>query len=200
MKTSTKMDVYNDNEWYIHMSKYIYILYMTASQNVKPRSIPWTHRPIHTPDPYQNAGDPDRSIRLDHRRPIHTQILTQPHIYIYTYIYIYIHTCKMKIEHVQRVSWVNPEWYPVSSVCHSESLSRETTLCELLLLHLVGGLVAMNFVFPYIYWVSIIIPIDELIFFRGVAQPPTRHVTTCDVPLILWTVLKNKFHIFPCQC
>ena len=28
--------------------------------------------------------------------------------------------------------------------------------------------------FP-IYWVSIIIPIDELIFFRGVAQPPTRN-------------------------
>ena len=33
-----------------------------------------THRPIHTPDPYQNAGDPDRSIRLHHRRPIHTRI------------------------------------------------------------------------------------------------------------------------------
>ena len=56
---------------------------MAAIQNVKPRSIPWTHRPIHTPDPYQNAGDPDRSIRLDHRGPIHTRILTQPHIYIY---------------------------------------------------------------------------------------------------------------------
>ena len=39
-----------------------------ASQNVKPRSIPWTHRPVHPPDPYQNAGDPDRSIRLDHRK------------------------------------------------------------------------------------------------------------------------------------
>ena len=32
--------------------------HMTASQNVKARSIPWTHRPIHTPDPDQNAGDP----------------------------------------------------------------------------------------------------------------------------------------------
>jgi hypothetical protein len=40
--------------------------HVAASQNVKPRSIPWTHRPIHTPDPYQNAGDPDRSIRLNH--------------------------------------------------------------------------------------------------------------------------------------
>ena len=37
---------------------------------------------------------------------------------------------------------------------------------------LVGGLVAI-FYFP-IYWVAIIIPIDELIFFRGVAHPPTR--------------------------
>ena len=71
--------------WSIHY--YIYI-YMAASQNVKPRSIPWTHRPIHTPDPYQNAGDPDRSIRLDHRGPIHTIILTRPHIYIYIFNYI----------------------------------------------------------------------------------------------------------------
>ena len=30
-------------------------------------------------------------------------------------------------------------------------------------------LVAINFIFPWKYWVSIIIPIDELIFFRGVA-------------------------------
>ena len=47
-----------------------------ANQNVKARSIPWTHRQIHTPDPYQNAGDPDRSTRLDHRGSIHTRILT----------------------------------------------------------------------------------------------------------------------------
>ena len=40
-------------------------------------------------------------------------------------------------------------------------------------LYLVGGLVAMNFIFPYIG--LLIIPIDELIFFRGVAQPPTRY-------------------------
>ena len=37
---------------------------------------------------------------------------------------------------------------------------------------LVDGLVAINFIFS-IYWVAFIIPIDELIFFRGVAQPPT---------------------------
>ena len=61
--------------------KWNWIYYMATSQNVKPRSIPWTHRPIHTPDPYQNAGDPDRSIRLDHRGPIHTRILTQLHIF-----------------------------------------------------------------------------------------------------------------------
>ena len=75
---------------YIHTYIYIYIriyTYMATSQNVKPRSIPWTHRPIHTPDRYQKAGDPDRSIRLDHRGPIHTRILKQPqYIYnIYTY-------------------------------------------------------------------------------------------------------------------
>ena len=69
-----------DSHIYIYICLYVY---MAASQNVKPRSIPWTHRPIHTPDPYQNAGDPDRSIRLDHCGPIHTRILTQTHIYIY---------------------------------------------------------------------------------------------------------------------
>ena len=31
--------------------------------------------------------------------------------------------------------------------------------------------------FSHKYWVAIIIPIDELIFSRGVAQPPTRLFT-----------------------
>ena len=73
---------------------YLYLpiyLYMATSQNVKPRSIPWTHRPIHTPDPYQNPSDPDRSIRLDHRGPIHSRILTQLQIYIYIYICLSIY-------------------------------------------------------------------------------------------------------------
>ena len=40
--------------------------------------------------------------------------------------------------------------------------------------HLVGGL--EHFLFSHI--LGIIIPIDELIFFRGVAQPPTSHQYT----------------------
>ena len=36
-------------------------------------------------------------------------------------------------------------------------------------------LVVWNIFYFPIYWVAIIIPIDELIFFRGVAQPPTRN-------------------------
>ena len=77
----------------LSLYKYIYMYiytHMAASQNVKPRSIPWTHRPINTPDPYQTTGDPDRSIRLDHRGPIHTRILTQP-LYIY-YLFIYLYS------------------------------------------------------------------------------------------------------------
>jgi len=35
----------------------------------------------------------------------------------------------------------------------------------------------MNVIFPYI--VNFIIPTDELIFFRGVAQPPTRKTVFC---------------------
>ena len=36
-------------------------------------------RPIHTPDPYQNAGDPDRSVRPDHQGipRVHNPILMQ---------------------------------------------------------------------------------------------------------------------------
>ena len=64
---------------------YIVYVYMAASQNVKLRSIPWTHRPIHTPDPYQNAGDPDRSIRLDRADP-YPIFDAKPYIYIYIYI------------------------------------------------------------------------------------------------------------------
>ena len=47
--------------------------------------------------------------------------------------------------------------------------------------YLVGGL--EHFLFSTIY--GIIIPTDELIFFRGVAQPPTRNPTWCDVGFIL---------------
>ena len=43
---------------------------------------------------------------------------------------------------------------------------------------LVGGLVAIVYfpidIYIYINIGNVIIPIDELIFFRGVAQPPTR--------------------------
>ena len=42
---------------------------------------------------------------------------------------------------------------------------------------LVGALVAMNFIFPEILGI-IIIPIDELIFFRGVAQPTNQDEAT----------------------
>ena len=57
-----------------------------------------------------------------------------------------------------------------SVTCNSVAHNLVTSNCP----HLVGGLVAINFVFPYIG--NLIIPIDELIFFRGVAQPPTSHV------------------------
>ena len=59
---------------------YIYIYIYGCKSKCTGRSVPWTHRPIHTPDPYQNEGDPDRSILPDHRGPIHTRILTEPHI------------------------------------------------------------------------------------------------------------------------
>ena len=54
------------------------------------------------------------------------------------------------------------------AVHHGLSSHGWSSFCHSLLL---GGLVAINFIFPYVK--GIIIPIDELIFFRGVAQPPT---------------------------
>ena len=64
------------------MPSYAYI-YMDASQNVQadpyPEPTGLSIPPIHT-YPYQNEGDPDRSILPDHRGPIHTRILTEPHI------------------------------------------------------------------------------------------------------------------------
>jgi len=55
-------------------------------------------------------------------------------------------------------------------VFFGRNLSHRTIPVTLILL-LVGGDWNMNFIFPYIG--NVIIPIDELIFFRGVAQPPT---------------------------
>ena len=65
-----------------------------------------------------------------------------------------------------------------SSNPHSLRVSR-TSFCYFIF-HpqpqlLVGGLVAINLAFSHSYWVSIIIPTDELIFFRGVAQAPTSN-------------------------
>ena len=44
-----------------------------------------------------------------------------------------------------------------------------------------------------IYWVAFIIPIDELIFFRGVAQPPTSHDLSLHLSYaILGSILLTK--------
>ena len=48
-------------------------------------------------------------------------------------------------------------------------------LCLVFFLYLVGGLVAMNFIFLF-FWEFLIIPIDEVIFFRGVQTPTTNHL------------------------
>ena len=39
--------------------------------------------------------------------------------------------------------------------------------------HLIGGDWSMTFIFPHIG--NVVIPIDEVIFFRGVSIPPTSH-------------------------
>ena len=44
-----------------------------------------------------------------------------------------------------------------------------------------------SILFSHIYWVNVIIPIDELIFFRGVAlQPPTSHGNTSMIPRVFF--------------
>ena len=103
---------------YIHIY-YIYIyIFTAASQNVKPWSIPWTHRLIHTPDPYQNAGDPDRSIRLDHRGRSIPEFWRNPIYYIYTHTYD-VHAIQSVFTHISGqclhpfflwLSMVHPGW------------------------------------------------------------------------------------------
>ena len=83
-----------------------YILLPIASQSILSNDIclhpalshdiPLYPRPIHTPDPYQNAGNPDKSKHLDHRGQIHIRNFMQPHIYyiiLYYIILYYIMLC-----------------------------------------------------------------------------------------------------------
>ena len=60
---------------------------MSASQIVKPGSIPWTHKPIHTYDQYQNAG----------------QSIPEVYIYICTHLY-YIHYIQLIVVGYQGLS------------------------------------------------------------------------------------------------
>ena len=68
---------------------------------------------------------------------------------------------------------------------------------------LVGGLVAL-FYFP-IYRVSVIIPIDELIFFRGVAQAQPEKVKKIHKVVLWWHnmthrwIIINLCHVKTCQ-
>ena len=53
--------------------------------------------------------------------------------------------------------------------------------------------------FSHFCWVDVIIPIDELIFFRGVAQPPTSiaeltELTSDDVFSDFWWIHYGNFH------
>ena len=50
-------------------------------------------------------------------------------------------------------------------------------------------------IFPYIG--NVIIPTDDLIFFRGVGIPPPRHVGYCFCLKIHWHILSYSFYEFP---
>ena len=52
------------------------------------------------------------------------------------------------------------------------------------------------FIFPYIG--NVLIPIDELVFFRGVAQPPTRfvHWTPGDVHVFIRNLAKGRVLLY----
>ena len=76
------------------------------------------------------------------------------------YIHIYIYTCKQGISwwfHVNHPSSDHAGWWWVRG------------------LHLVGALVAIFWLVPWINWVSMIIPIDSYFSGRGGPGPPTRH-------------------------
>ena len=53
----------------------------------------------------------------------------------------------------------------------------------------------MNFIFPYIG--NVIIPTDELIFFRGVGQPPTRYMQHDSIMVVSFRVWFQRWHLHP---
>ena len=57
-------------------------------------------------------------------------------------------------------------------------------------------LVAINFLFSHDYWVDVIIPTDEVIFFRGVKKPPTRWWWTHNPLAIFWWLSPKKLCVF----
>ena len=106
------------------------------------------------------------------------------HMCIYIYIYIFILTIDMP--KLLIISWLRPFCRGRMGPSRLTDLNLSVLVCFALKgaasknktykWSLVGGLVAINFIFPYIG--NFIIPIDEVIFFRGVFQPPTRKI--CD--------------------
>ena len=65
------------------------------------------------------------------------------------------------------VSGLYPTYMWMKPGCPTDQLGYKTHLL------LVGG-DWLPFLCSHIYWVYVIIQIDEVIFFRGVAEPPTR--------------------------
>ena len=66
------------------------------------------------------------------------------------------------------------------------------------LIWLVGGLEHEIDFSIYIYIGNFIIPIDEVIFVRGVGQPPTRYKGVNILGISNWLVVSNMFY-FPCH-
>ena len=89
-----------------------------------------------------------------------------------------------KICRVFFLCWLSSRWY-VNSAIHFSIVcgdlehpvlwrpAKDKSFWSILIL--VGGECLPSILFSQKYWVAVIIPIDELIFFKGVAQPPTSH-------------------------
>ena len=78
--------------WYIYICYHTYIyIYVWLRVKIYSRSIPWTHRPIHTADPYPNFDAPPYIS----------------YIYIwYIYIYIYLYIIIIIIYHIYIIHYI----------------------------------------------------------------------------------------------
>ena len=120
----------------------------------------------------------------------YSELYDVTYVYIYIHIYIYIHTHHTAICPKLRASRKKKK--PLSSVPIRWSVGSRTKNPGVGRkshgIWFTGWWFGTWILFSQKYWVAVIIPIDELIFFRGVAQPPTSLDIADENGWLVWDI------------